>query len=114
MSNPRRSNSTTRNRIRAIVLNEEDTCHLCGGPVNKRLTHGLPGSPEVDELIPVAHGGDPLKRTNCRLAHRWCNRKRGTVPVATAQQLIATNPPHFTNDGHKQDTTPTPVISRQW
>jgi 5-methylcytosine-specific restriction endonuclease McrA len=59
------------------VLLEETTCWICGGPVDKNLPPHQPDSPEVDEVIPVSLGGDPLDRRNCRLAHRLCNVRRG-------------------------------------
>ena len=117
MTNPRRSNGTRRNKIRRRVLHEEDTCHLCGQAVDKRLPHGLPGSPEVDELTPVTYGGDPYDRANCRLAHRpprYCNRLRWHGPVALAQAKLAANPPRFAADGTLIDQRPQPVISRHW
>lgn len=76
-ANPRRANGHRRDQVRAQVLREEDDCWLCGLPVDKTLGPYLPGSPEVDEIIPVELGGDPLDRGNCRLAHRKCNHKRG-------------------------------------
>ncbi len=75
--NPRRANGHRRNQLRAQVLREEDNCWLCGQAVDKTLPPLLPGSPEVDEIVPVALGGDPLDRSNCRLSHRACNNKRG-------------------------------------
>lgn len=75
--NPRRSNSHRRNQLRARVLREEDTCHICNRYVDVELPHGLPYSPEVDEIIPVSKGGSPYDRANCRLAHRLCNQRRG-------------------------------------
>ena len=75
--NPRRTNSTKRNALRKRVLREEDTCWLCNRPVDVSLPHGMPESPEVDEIIPVSKGGDPYDRKNCRLAHRICNQRRG-------------------------------------
>ena len=57
MSNPRRANGSKRDKVRARVLREENTCHLCGQWVDVRLPHGLPGSPEVDEVIPVELAG---------------------------------------------------------
>ncbi|AHB31611.1 HNH endonuclease [Arthrobacter phage vB_ArS-ArV2] len=75
--NPRRSNGTLRDKIRARVLREETHCWLCGKEVDKTLPHGQPGSPEVDEINPVSKGGSPFDRKNCRLAHRLCNQKRG-------------------------------------
>jgi 5-methylcytosine-specific restriction endonuclease McrA len=75
--NPRRSNSTKRNALRKRVLREEDTCGICFKPVDVKMPHGMPESPEVDEIIPVSKGGDPYDRKNCRLTHRLCNQKRG-------------------------------------
>ena len=95
MSNPRRANGHRRNQVRRRVLAEESECWLCGGHVDKTLgmiagQHGKrcvnpdcpgcvphPMSATVDEVVPVAMGGDPLARANCRLAHRACNIKRG-------------------------------------
>src|SRR5699024_3430920 len=72
MTNPRRTNSTRRNKLRARVLREETICWLCGEAVNTSLQAGLPQSPEVDEILPVSLGGDPYDRSNVRLAHRLC------------------------------------------
>lgn len=77
MSNPRRANGHRRNVIRRTVLGEEDSCWLCGGLVDKTIPTPDPWSPEVDEIVPVSLGGDPLDRANCRLAHRICNVRRG-------------------------------------
>jgi 5-methylcytosine-specific restriction endonuclease McrA len=77
MSNPRRANGHRRNQLRAQVLREEDHCWLCGDIVDKTLPPYLHGSPEVDEIVPVSQGGNPLDRGNCRLAHRLCNIRRG-------------------------------------
>src|SRR5699024_12785377 len=76
MTNPRRSNSTRRNKLRARVLREESFCWLCGEEVNVKLQAGLPQSPEVDEILPISLGGSPIDRANVRLAHRLCNQKR--------------------------------------
>jgi len=77
--NPRRANGHRRNQVRARVLREENDCWLCGLPVDKGLKTPDPGSPEVDEILPVSLGGDPFARANCRLAHRLriCNIRRG-------------------------------------
>ena len=64
-SNPRKTNGHRRRQIIARVLAAYNTCHLCGRPVDKTLPAGLPGSPEVDELIPVSKGGSPYQFTNC-------------------------------------------------
>lgn len=31
---------------------------------------------EVDHRVPVSAGGDPFKRSNCRLTHKRCNRRK--------------------------------------
>lgn len=69
MSNPRRANGHRRDQVRRRVLAEESDCWLCGQPVDKTLKTPHPGSPEVDEVIPVSKGGDPFDRRNCRLSH---------------------------------------------
>ena len=92
--NPRRTNSTKRNAVRAQVLAEESDCWICGEPVDKTLDmvqgkHGArcqgdgcwgcsphPMRAEVDEVVPVSKGGDPYDRHNCRLSHRRCNYRR--------------------------------------
>ena len=95
VSNPRNANGAARRKVRAQVLAEETVCWICGQPVDKTLTmdwgkhgprckgDGCPGCvphpmrAEVDELVPVSKGGDPLDRSNCRLSHREHNRQRG-------------------------------------
>ena len=70
--NNRRANGWRRDQVTARVKAAYDTCHLCGQPVDKTLPAGLPGSPEVDELVPVSRGGSATDFSNCFLAHRWC------------------------------------------
>lgn len=114
MSNPRRSNGAARNRVKRRVLQTETYCHLCGQAVDKRLPHGLPGSPELDELVPVSFGGSPYDRRNVRLAHRWCNRKRSTLPIDQARSLIMIERPTFNVAGLIVATELEPVVSRDW
>lgn len=98
MTTPANANGHRRRELRARVLAEEGTCHVCGKPVDKSLTYswgehgprcagnGCPGCvphpmrAEVDEVIPRSQGGSPLDRDNCRLAHRTCNRERSVKP----------------------------------
>ena len=107
-SNPRVANGTRRRQVRTQVLDEEHDCWICGGPVDKSLTvawgehgprckgDGCPGCvphdmrAEVDEVVPVSKGGDPLDRSNCRLSHRKCNRDRGNGdnPEPTPPELF--------------------------
>lgn len=76
MGNPRNANGHRRRQLRARVLREETLCGLCGEFVDKTIPTPDPMSPEVDEIIRIRDGGDPLDRANCRLTHRHCNRYR--------------------------------------
>lgn len=88
--NPRRSNGSARNKLARQVLAEEDHCWICGQPVDKDLRGTIhPLAPEIDEIIPVSAGGDPLDRANVHLAHRICNERRGNKPVTPKMTRLA-------------------------
>jgi 5-methylcytosine-specific restriction endonuclease McrA len=82
-----RSQRPPRRQVRKRVLAEEDTCWICNQPVDKTLPCWLPGSPEVDEIIPVSLGGSPTDRANCRLSHRLCNVRRGNGTRTSRRHL---------------------------
>lgn len=93
--NSRYANGHRRRTLRQQILAEETVCHLCHRPVDVTLPPGFPGSPEVDEVVPVSKGGNPYDRSNCRLSHRICNRRRGNgtrrrpmriIPFVTARR----------------------------
>ncbi|EKA62162.1 HNH nuclease [Janibacter hoylei PVAS-1] len=113
-SDPRRANSTKRDRLKRRVWREENVCHLCGQWVDKRLPRYLPGSPTLDELVPISFGGSPFERENVRLCHFWCNRVRGTSPVSMARERLTNPPPRFGADGQRISTELEPVSSRSW
>ena len=79
---PRRIDERARKSVESRVKAEESVCHLCLEPVDKTLPVGVPGAAEVDEIVPVSRGGDPLDRSNCRLAHKSCNSRRQGMSVA--------------------------------
>lgn len=54
----------------------QDTCGICGKPVDFSLKHPHPLSPCIDHIIPIAKGGHPSDITNLQLAHRCCNRQK--------------------------------------
>lgn len=96
--NGRYANGHRRRQLRARVLAEEDTCGICGQPVDRALRLGPDGkphplSPEVDEIIPFSLGGSPLERSNVRIAHRACNQRRGNgtkrVPPVPTQVVTS-------------------------
>lgn len=83
--NPRNANGHRRRQLRARVLATEtycawEHCPWPDEPVPKRgISHLDPKAPEVDEIIPIRHGGDPLVRANVQLMHRYCNQQRYQV-----------------------------------
>jgi L-lysine 2,3-aminomutase len=70
MGNPRTTNGHRRRQLRARILAAETDCAICQQAVDKSLHYLDPMAPEVDEIIPVSFGGDPLARANTRLVHR--------------------------------------------
>lgn len=111
MSNKRRHNSTRRNKARAYVLAAYDTCDICGQKVDKSLPPGRPGSPEVDEIIPVSRGGSPYDLSNLRLAHRWCNVRRGNRSLDWARRVIG---PEARGEREKQQKNEQPFETSKW
>lgn len=75
--NKRRSNGSARDKLRRRVADEGMPCHLCGKAIDYSLPAGHPMSYELDEIVPVSKGGDPLDRSNVAPAHRTCNQRRG-------------------------------------
>ena len=76
-ANPRNANGNARRKLRARLRAEGRPCHICGMPIDYGLPAGDPWSFEVDELVPVSRGGDPLDYSNVDAAHRICNQRRG-------------------------------------
>ena len=76
-SNARYANFKRRDDIRKWLLSTQDTCALCGKPIDKTLKTPHPMSPEVDEIIPLSKGGSPVDRDNVQLVHRICNQRKG-------------------------------------
>lgn len=79
------------------------TCHLCDMPIwfdaphdvhRKKgqtflvMRHGC--GPTIDHLVPRSKGGSNAL-SNLRLAHKWCNSTRGTMPVETFRARLGTN-----------------------
>lgn len=98
-SNPRRANSTQRNRIRARWRAIGAPCALCGRAIDYSLGMVVdpfnghrrphPMSFVVDEIIPVSAGGDPLDFANTQPAHWLCNARKGDGKRLARQQTSA-------------------------
>ena len=74
---PRKRNGNARRKLRDRLRAEGRPCHICGMPIDDSLPAGHPWSFEVDEIIPVSRGGNPLDYSNVDAAHRICNQRRG-------------------------------------
>ncbi len=61
-----------------IILATQELCAICGQPVDKTLKSPDPMSATIDHIIPIAKGGHPSDMANLQLAHRMCNRAKGT------------------------------------
>lgn len=76
-SNPRRTNSSRRNKLRDKVRRKGLPCALCGEEIDYSLPAGDPMSYELDEIVPVSRGGNPYDEDNVQPTHRICNQRKG-------------------------------------
>lgn len=90
-ANPRNANGHRRRQLRARHLAGAATktcawpdCPWPHEPFDRTLHHLDPKAPEVDEIIPVSLGGNPLSWTGTQLLHRWCNRQKSNKVAAPA------------------------------
>ncbi len=101
--NVRRSNGYRRSELRARVASLGLPCALCGEPIDYSLPPLDPRSFELDEIVPVSLGGDPLDPSNVQPAHRFCNARRGNRTMDQWNSLRASSraqelPPQVTTD----------------
>ena len=85
-ANPRYAKSTARVRLRNRLKAEGRGCWICrafGRPdaIDYSLPARHPRAFEVDDLVPVSRGGNPVDYGNVDAAHRECNIWRGNRPV---------------------------------
>lgn len=63
-----------KNKKRIFAL--QNTCGICGQPVNKKLKAPDPLAPCIDHIVPVSKNGHPSDIDNLQLAHWQCNRQK--------------------------------------
>lgn len=63
-------------RNRQRILMTQDTCGICGQPIDKSIKWPEPGAPVVDHIIPINRGGHPSAIENLQLCHNACNRQK--------------------------------------
>ena len=61
---------------RKRILKTQNTCGICGKPVDVTLKAPDPLSPVIDHIIPLNKGGHPSSMDNLQLAHWTCNRQK--------------------------------------
>lgn len=62
-------------RNRAIVLRNNNVCHICGFTIDLDVKAPDPMSASVDHIVAYSNGGDDSVN-NLRAAHLGCNQKR--------------------------------------
>lgn len=63
-------------RNRKRIFATQNTCGICGHPVDLSLKSPHPMSATIDHIIPVAKNGHPSDISNLQLAHWTCNRQK--------------------------------------
>lgn len=63
-------------RNKKRIFATQNTCGICGHPVDFSLKSPHPMSATIDHIIPVAKGGHPSDIDNLQLAHWTCNRQK--------------------------------------
>ena len=61
---------------RKRILKTQNTCSICGKPVDKNIKAPAPMSAVIDHIIPINKGGHPSAIENLQLAHWTCNRQK--------------------------------------
>lgn len=63
-------------RNRKRIMSTQNSCGICGHPVDFSLKVPHPMSATADHIIPVAKNGHPSDIDNLQLAHWTCNRQK--------------------------------------
>lgn len=63
-------------RNKRIIFKTQNTCGICGRPVDFSIKTPDPMSACIDHIIPVSKGGHPSDISNLQLSHWGCNRQK--------------------------------------
>lgn len=61
---------------KAKIYATQNTCGICGHPVDFSVPWPEPMSACIDHIIPINKGGHPSDIDNLQLAHMACNRQK--------------------------------------
>ena len=85
-NDPRWSNASKRKKDRRYWEGLQLPCAICGGEIDYTLPFYYtdeqgrqrvnPDAFVIDEIVPVARGGNPYDRTNQQPAHQRCNQAK--------------------------------------
>ena len=118
--NSRRANGSRRTALRNWLRSLGRPCWICvefglPGDIDYDLPAGHPMSFEVDELVPVSLGGDPLDPANVDAAHRRCNQWRGNRTVGQVRAIAAARGKCGAAPGASASSGRPPLpVSRDW
>lgn len=70
-----RSGSAQQKRARYVMRRDDSICHLCG----------LPGSEEIDHVVPLAEGGSD-ELDNLAPAHKRCHAKKSSAEAQRGRE----------------------------
>lgn len=68
-------NTTTRDRHRKIIAQDQPPCHWCHQPIDYQAHHHNPLAYQIDHVVPLNRGG-PDTLDNLVPSHRACNRTK--------------------------------------
>ena len=78
-------------RNRKKILKTQNTCGICGNPVDVSLKPPNPMAPTIDHIIPVSKGGHPSDIKNLQLAHSACNRQKSDKLFNNKETMVKEN-----------------------
>lgn len=87
-ANPRYANGAARRALRQWWRAQGLPCQVCGREIDYSLPTPHPMSFEVDEIVPVSRGGDPLSKENTGPAHRCCNLWKSDMTLDEAHAKL--------------------------
>lgn len=78
-------------RNKKKIYATQNTCGICGKPVDFGLRYPHPLSACIDHIIPVTRGGHPSDMNNLQLAHWACNRMKSDKLVGNLRAVQQDN-----------------------